>query len=340
MRRSFAIALLLVAAVSADAAKRRAVSPGGSCPAGATLATDVIVFGMAMDATHVYFHEDSENTIRRVAKSGGESVEIYYLDFESFAAMAIDDTHVYVAAFELPAGFNAPPARIYAIPKDGGEPEVLASNVLLPFELVVDDTHVYWSSAGTLNFVTELLESDGRIERVQKDGSGRQTLVADLSVPLGLVLDGDQVIFAESGLARDDFSAGLRRVAKDGGPVTHILEGPSVLNVALSGDELFFLVINPVSQRATGLYRMAKNGGGLTTLLESSALAGGPRVRDGKVYYLTSAVVGDTISYLPTGGGAPTVLVNTLLGTDDFEIDSCRVYYATFTDELVAVPRP
>lgn len=339
MRRTFAVAFILLAALSADAAKRRAVSPGGRCSPGGFI-TNAFAVGLAVDATHIYYHDELTNTVRRISKDGGQSTALVSLGSDSYTAMILDETHVYVAAFELPEDLTAfPPANIRSVPKAGGTSTVLATNVLFPYQLAVDATHVYWTSVGTFDFIEEEIESDGKVERVAKNGTGREVLVDDLSGPLGLVLDGNDVIFSESGLAVDDVSAGLRRVSKTGGPVTHMNEDTVAAAIVVTGNDLVFYGGSAVTF-SNGLFRMPKSGGTVTELIEDEFIVGEPRVRDGKVYYLTADEENEiyTISYVPLTGGAPSVAVTADFGTEDFELDDCAIYYATF-DAILAARR-
>jgi hypothetical protein len=105
---------------------------------------------LVVDATHVYLATGTWNVdeaIRRVPR-GGTVLEL--LDGIGGAyVIDLDQTHVYAA--------NGADGDIYRIPKDGGTPEVLATGEPYPFDIVVDDDAVYWTSevASTLTKVAK-----------------------------------------------------------------------------------------------------------------------------------------------------------------------------------------
>ena len=105
---------------------------------------------LAVDTTHVYFATNTwavDEAIRRVPRTGGP-VEL--LDDTGGAyAIAIDATHVYAA--------DGAGGTIFRIPKTGGTPEVLATGQPYPFDIVVDNDAVYWSS-----------ETDASVAKVAK----------------------------------------------------------------------------------------------------------------------------------------------------------------------------
>src|SRR6185436_14611568 len=103
-----------------------------------------------------------------------------------------------------------------------------------------DDTHVYWVSVGTIQSAEETVLADGKVERARKDGTARQTLASDLSVPFTLVLDGSDVYFGELGIAVGNRSAGTRRVPKSGGTVTHLDDDVAPVELAKTATHLVF----------------------------------------------------------------------------------------------------
>ena len=112
--------------------------------AGSTLTTLASGLGeprsVAADATHVYWAQGpwaGTNTLQRIPRGGG-TIELL-ATAETFA-IAIDDTHVYVA--------NNHGGTIWRIPKSGGAVEVLATGQPYPWDIELDDVAAYWSSEG------------------------------------------------------------------------------------------------------------------------------------------------------------------------------------------------
>ena len=159
--------VIALVVVCACAAKRRSVMPGGRCAPAGTLIAGVYVLGLAADPSNVYYHDEYTNTVWRVSKTGGAPAPLMELDPDSFAVMAVDATQVYVAALEPPAPNSTalPPARIYAVSKNGGTRALIAENIVRPTALTADDAYLYWISNGT-------------VERARKDGSRRETVGA------------------------------------------------------------------------------------------------------------------------------------------------------------------
>lgn len=110
---------------------------------------------IAVDSTHVYWASGAWNmpdkSVRRVTKAGG-GVEIL-ATFGGAWAIALDDIHVYCAG----SGPNVEDNTIWRVLKAGGDVEILAADQPYPFDIVVDDTTVYWSS-----------ETDGGVDSITK----------------------------------------------------------------------------------------------------------------------------------------------------------------------------
>lgn len=331
MRRTIALVLILVAAVSVDASKRRAAAPGGRCSPGGWLSplfSDIE--GVAIDATHVYFFDDFPmNAIQRIPKGGGEPETLALLPSqEGFTTLTVDDTSVYYMTFQVPPGIPStlPPSNLYSVPKTGGTPVLLTTDVRFPFMLQTDATHIYWASLGTVS-LSGGVASDGKIERMAKNGTARLALADDLSAPTALVLDGGDVIFNETGLARDDLSTGIRRVPKDGGPITDVRDGVIAFTLAAAGNDLYFAGGDTASA-VFGILHMPKTGGTPAVILDDESISAGPIVHDGQLYYVTEDEDEETfLRAVPATGGASRLLAKGPIDTEAMAVDDCYVYY-------------
>lgn len=337
------LALLLIATPLAAAGKRRAVGspggPGNGCRFGVIDANALSARLIAVDATDVYYLDDADRAVFRVPKRGGARTELARFEDFFVLALAIDDTTVYVAG--IPDGFDVTPlpGSLFAIPKIGGAYRTLVSGITLPYDLAVDETHVYWPAFGTMNFDREDILSDGKIERVRKDGTGRQTLAEGLSAPGSIVLDDASVYFGEFGLAVGNPSKGVRRVAKSGGAVTHPDDQYVAVTLAMSDTHIVYYGGTADGSRI-GLLRVAKSGGAAEWLVEDADIAGGPEVFEGQVYYIAVRdEVQDTFMKVPVGGGTAQVLTLADTSDYDFAIDSCGVYFGTWDGPLMLTPR-
>jgi len=340
MKRRIAAALVsLLVAVPLFAAKHRAVSSPGNkaaCNYG-VLDPAAFVSAIALDGTHVYYLDDVDSIIYRVPKSGGARQQLAEFPEALITAMAVDDTNLYVAT--IVGDFNAsiPPGDIWAIPKAGGTPRTIASGVVFVTEIATDATHVYWVSVGTVKLDEEEILSDGKIERVKKDGSARQELASGLSTPGTVALDDTDVYFGELGAAVGNPSRGLRRVAKSGGSTTHVLDDYRVATIAISGNDVAFV---GDSQTESGMFRVAKSGGTVQKLVQDENIDSAPHIVAGQVYYITFPdEETDALMRVPLAGGEAVFLRAANASDSDFEVDECAAYIGQNDGSLLKGPR-
>jgi hypothetical protein len=96
---------------------------------------------IAADTTGVYFSENptgvlGAGTIGKAPRAGGDIATI--VPVANANAVGVDGTHVYWTDFHLGAVMTAPLA--------GGAAVTLASGQTNPYDLVLDDTAVYWTN--------------------------------------------------------------------------------------------------------------------------------------------------------------------------------------------------
>ncbi|HEX6098968.1 MAG TPA: hypothetical protein VF432_21820 [Thermoanaerobaculia bacterium] len=338
-RRLWLCAVILSLVALPALARRRAIMPRGpgAC-APVTLAQATYAALFATDGQFFYF-VDEMGVLSRVPKLGGE-VQPLADPFEEWLplSIAVDETHVYIGALPLEALFIPSPGVILTVPKGGGVAGVLASGVSMPLTLALDATHLYWAAAGTFDFNEETIASDGKIERITKDGAVRDTLASDLSVPIGLALDATDVYFGESGSADDDDSVGLFRVAKSGGAVVTVAEEVAVGPLVLDGNTLVLLGSTP---EAMGVLAVEKSGASPVRVLYSSELIeAGLRVADRRAYFLQAAVgPGSELAWVSVDAPAEPVSVRNHLDGDDFLLDGCAAIVNTVDGDVVRTAR-
>jgi hypothetical protein len=76
-------------------------------------------------------------------------------------------------------------------PVDGGAPVTLAFGQSLPYGIVVDDTSVYWTNAGTDGTI------DGTVMKVSIGGGTPTTLASGQSSPWGIAVDATSVYWTD-----------------------------------------------------------------------------------------------------------------------------------------------
>jgi hypothetical protein len=336
-RRLWVFAVVLSLVALPVFAKRRAITPGGpSHCAEATLVRSTYADLLGMDAQFVYF-VDEFGTLTRVPKLGGPTQELADpLDEWLPLSIAVDESYVYFGALPFEALRMPLPGAILRVPKTGGVVSVFVSGVVTPFEVATDATHLYWAAAGTLDFVNGTIAADGKIERIRKDGTGRQTLADDLSAPFGLAMDGTDVYFGQSGAATGDATMGMYRVAKTGGTTATIDDHLSVGPLVLDGNTLVFL---GGTETEGGILAMEKTGGPVRTLYGAESVNGSLLVADRRAYFLEETDDGVALSSVSIDAPAGAVAVRADANGDSFLLDGCAAIVNTYDGDLVRTRR-
>ena len=339
MRRLVAIALVLLAFAPAASAKRRAVTPlrPSACALG-TLLPATYANVLASDGEFIYLIDEMA-TLARVPKAGGARQDLAEpLDGWLAFAMEVDATHVYISALPFEAIFAPVPGAILSVPKDGGVISVLASGVETAMALAVDDQYVYWAAAGILDFSAGELRPGGKIERMNKDGSGRIVLADDLSAPLGIALDGTNVYFGESGLAAGDSTVGLHRVPKSGGAVTTIDANTLVAGLALAGNDLVF--VGATEAAGFGLFRVGtQSPGEPQPLVTSESVSFAVRVADRRAYMLVEGESAVELVAVDIDVPGELQTIRSDIDGDAFVLDGCAAVVNTIDGDLIRTAR-
>jgi hypothetical protein len=339
MRRFVAVAALLLAMAPAAMARRRAVTPGDrSCVLG-TLLPATYANVLAADGQFVYL-VDEMAMLSRVPKTGGARQDLAE-PLESWLplAMLVDDTTIYISALPIEAIFFPMPGSILAIPKNGGVVRVLASGAGTPFAMAMDATHVYWAAAGILDFEDGEFQPGGKVERIAKDGTGRQALADDLSAPLAVAIDENHVYFGESGLglADGDPELGLYRVPKGGGAITAIDENLVVIGLGIDGNTL--VVVGGTEASGPAMLAIDKSGATpARTLLVDESMSFTVRIADRRAYVMAEREYTELLSVSIDNPGPATVVRSELDG-DAFVIDGCAAIVNTIEGNVVRTAR-
>ena len=315
--------LALSVAVSVAAQRRRAVSQVGPACVEAELATPFITSDLAVDSAFLYF-TDENGGIYRLPKTGGQPLLVTRLtDGSNVLSMVVDDRAVYFTTVSADSFLS----NVDSVSKTGGTPTVLASGVVTPADLLADNDFLYWTSVGTPTADGQDFQADGKVERMRKDGSGRQTLASGLSFPLGFAIDNNTVYFGETGLALGDTSAGLRSVPKNGGSVTTIIDGVPTITVAVDATTIYVGTVQitggtvfTVSKSNTSVRKnLSSDSGGIPIALR---LAG-----DQLYYYFLGDT--DSIRAVPIAGGDTRILRTGDFATSEFAVDECAIFYGS-----------
>jgi hypothetical protein len=117
--------------------------------------------------------------------------------------------------FWIDAGDSVSGGRVCRAPAaEGGEATVLASGLASPLDLAVDETHVYFVTAGT----ADSPKANGAVSSVPIAGGRATTLVSSAANPQSIAVDKSFVYFTTTG-GDDSRRGAVSRVSKRGGTV-------------------------------------------------------------------------------------------------------------------------
>ena len=185
--------------------------------------------GLAVDAAFVYFGnpgvvEGKTTTVARVPKKGG-AVKVMASGQRSPNGIATDATRLFWAAGGSCVAENGTmpsDGEILFAPLAKGAPKALASGLLCPESIALDDTSVYFTGA-----------PGDAIAAVDKAGGPLRTLAGDQKGVRHLAVDDKFVYFAnqESGV--------VGRVAKQGGPVEELAKVTDPGGIAVDASSVY-----------------------------------------------------------------------------------------------------
>lgn len=196
---------------------------GGDCKASAcqpiALTTgEGEVYGVANDATHVYFTSFTGNFVARVAKTGGLSQKLATTRTFLARKVAVNATHVYWSADDSPG-------VVARCPLTGcvAAPEVLATPDR-PFGLALDSTSVYWADRNSATLSRRPI------------GGGAEVAVATSlgGLPIAAAVDNGSLFWIV------DFTGSVQGAASDGGTFRVGVNGTSGRDLVLNKTDVYW----------------------------------------------------------------------------------------------------
>lgn len=294
------------------------------CPA-CTVLVDELVGGrgLALDETYVYFTDQSQGTVSRIMKGGGDGGVIVDNQNAPYS-ITVDATHIYWTNY-------TGDGEVMRARKDGTESEIIAS-APRPRAIAVDETHVYWSTFDS---------SDGDVyRRVLTQNEPEEVLARMFGGVPSLALGDGRIYWTAH--TTDAGSAFISDPNED------LLGG--VFSTALDGKIDPFTVETVVTNQAQpwGLTRTASGqllwangdggepyepnhimtwnaGGGATPLFEGSTAPWGIATDSERVYWTDN----DRVLALPLDGNDADTLAEQQNSARSIAVDDAHVFWIT-----------
>jgi hypothetical protein len=275
---------------------------GGTCNNGLcepvvlyTGSAGLSVYRIDIDATNVYWTDNSGGRLQRIPIAGGTATTLASGQ-SGPSGIAVDAASVYWT--------STGDGTIKKVPLAGGTITTLASGLSFPEYVAVDTTSVYWTD-----------RSAGKVMKVAKSGGTATVLASGQTAPLAIAVDATSVYWCNYTIA---FAGeAVRRVPKNGGTIATIASG----QIKLAG---LALDTTSVYWSSEGAINKAPLAGGSLMILATSSQP--PIVVDGVNLYWS-----DTYLWrMPTSGGTPAKI--SVYAGSDMKVDSKYIYLASNGD--------
>lgn len=310
--------------------------------------------------------DESTDTGQGESTTGGQTDAEEIGSFPGFDAgtaapfgITVDDARVYVGLFRGSETYGS----LVAIPKSGGEPEILVPGPGSVSEVIVDGTDLIFDddendsvqrvakTGGQVTLVTDFIDmNEGRVVgddlyfvrgiigqgsvagRVPKNGGEFTTLWSASDRPVGVELDADFMYIARLGEGSSIESNGdVARIALAGGPPESIAANlPGPRDLLLEGSTLYATVQGNDDTNG-GVVAIDLPSGQLTSIAEDT---GHPWDLEADATHLYWASRPDEnpgrIWRIPKTGGTPELFIDNLNEPRKIAIDATHLYVADF----------
>jgi len=236
-----------------------------------------------------------------------------------YGGIAMDDKYVY-----WNTGGN-----ILRVAKDGGKPEVVASeSVGSGLDMVVDNEKIYWANHGYYSAKSPTFKP---IYSVAKQGGKTEVFAAEQKIPHSLVADESFVYWLTS--------SGISKQAKKGGQpqvIYQVGEQEGFDKLSQDNESLYFGFRSAGNSR-WALCKISKQGGAPQTLVKTYSLK--PVIVDEKNIYFfdEETLMKDTFCRIAKTGGEVT-RIDTGYESGMIDQSKTQVYFAGL-DEIYSYPK-
>ncbi|MGO9832903.1 MAG: hypothetical protein ACLP1X_01670 [Polyangiaceae bacterium] len=219
---------------------------------------------LAVDSTSVYWTENVNGTILKVPIVGGTPTVIASGQ-DGAAGIAVTDTGIYWTTSPLFAASTAsnPTAALSVLPKRGGAPVMLASNLGDVLNFATDGTNVYLADPGSIS------ENNGLVIKIPAIGGPSVPLESGLLAPGGIAVDANYVYWTGTPSVPSAGSVGtvMRAPIEGGTPMTIASGQDSPSSIAVYAGTVYWT--NTGAEAGHGTVVGAPIGGGPPVTLAS-----------------------------------------------------------------------
>ncbi len=287
------------------------------------------VFGIAVDATNVYWSTDIPNgnptfktdcAVMKMPVAGGAAVVFATVTASRGYDIAVDATRLYLTTQWN--DFGTGDGEVFRWPLGGGAGSKIGASLYTPRGLAVGPSYVYWANVVPVQSHLEGASLTGGPAPKFIDNNFATVLVH------GIAADATSVYTTSD---RGSFpGAQIVKWPADGGDfVSLAMNQPGPNYIAVDATNLYWTnlgTVNGVMQDHQGtVVKMPKAGGAITTL--ATGLGGARKIVVDATHVYWSDDVDSVIMKVPIAGGAPTVLASGQMGANGLAVDGTSVYW-------------
>ena len=264
--------------------------------------------GIAVDGTSLYWTNNNDGTIRKMALGGGVPVTLATGQASPWA-IAVDGTNVYWT--------NLGDGTIRKVALGGGVPTTLASGQAGPSGIAVNGTGIYWTN------------NHGGTVMMSPPAGGQLILASGQAGPLGIAVNGTGIYWTNNNDGK------VMRVAAFGAVPTLVASGPQGANsIALDGTSIYWTTDFPFGSGT--IMKVALAGGAPTTLTSGQTDPNGIAVDGTSVYWTDDNRGNGRVKKMALGGGALTVMTGTVATPRGIAVDGTNVYWTAAGNGTIA----
>ena len=309
-----------------DGSSQTAVCPTSAGPV--RLATATHPIAIAVDATNIYWIDDTLGTVNEVPLCGGATttlVETSKLGSKTLVpdGLAVAGGEVYFTTHDF---WNPDPnGNVWRVSAAGGTPPTrLVDDLDLPGPIVVTGDSMVW--------IDSWQTTEGRVMQSALDGTGIEVLATSQNEPLALATSADKTIWSVLG-GYQSVGGAIFQTPMGGGSVDGFVVGLGTpLAVAARDGNVYCADEGDLKVENSGRVMKAPldlNAGKATTLV-SGGRPQGIAVDSANVYWTDSA--SQSVERVPIAGGAPTTIAKGQVGPLAVTVDDTNVYWVTIAE--------